>query len=166
MYLDLTDILREPGKALERPIDLPPTTLDDVEFVEPLQGFVRVENARQNIVVSGKVTTSIKLQCARCLGSYAQPLDLDLEANAPLGFFRAVAGLEVDEDGDADDELAALFDANSVAVLELIRQAAVLQSPIKPLCAEDCPGLPEAAIYTATPADERWAALEDLSSQN
>jgi uncharacterized protein len=166
MYLDLTDILREPGKALERRIDLPPMTLDDVEFVEPLQGFVRAENARQNIVVSGKVTTSIKLQCARCLGLYAQPLELDLEANAPLSFFRAVASVEIDEDDDADDELAALFDANSVAVLELIRQAAVLQSPIKPLCSEDCPGLPEAVIYTATPADERWAALEDLSGQN
>jgi len=165
MYLDLTDILREPGRALERRIDLPPVTLEDVEFVEPLHGSVRAENARQNIVVSGKVTTAITLQCARCLGSYAQPLDLDLEANAPLSFFRAGGG-EVDEDSQADDELAALFDANTVAVLELIRQAAVLQSPMKPLCSEDCPGLPEAAAYIAPAVDERWAALEGLSGQN
>ncbi|HVF10081.1 MAG TPA: DUF177 domain-containing protein [Abditibacteriaceae bacterium] len=166
MYLDLTDVLRDPGNVVERPIDLPPRTLDDVEFVQPVRGFVRAENARHNVVVSGKVSTAIVLPCARCLKSYTQPLDLDLEANAPLSFFRAHVTGEVDEDTDPDDEFAALFDVHTVDVLELIRQAAVLQSPIKPLCAEDCPGLPEAATYTDAPADERWKALQDLSQQN
>ena len=166
MYLDLTDVLRESGNAVERPINLPPATLDDVEFVKPVQGFVRAENARQNVVVSGKVSTAIMLQCARCLGSYAQPLDLDLEANAPLSFFRAHVTGEIDQDSDPDDEFAALFDVHTVDMLELIRQAAVSQSPIKPLCSEDCPGLPEAETYTSTPTDERWSALQDLSQQN
>lgn len=158
MYLDLMDVLRAPGNAVEKPIELPPTTLDDVQIVEPIRGVVRAVNARQTIVVSGRATTAVNLQCARCLQPYAQPLDLELEAVAPLNFFQArLAGVS-DEESEADDELAAIFDAHMVDVLELIRQAIVLQSPMKPLCRPDCPGLPEAANYLET-RDERWGAL-------
>jgi uncharacterized protein len=160
MYVDLTDVLRSPGNRIEKPIEIAPTTLDDVEVVEPVQGVVRVENARQSIVVGGQAKTAITLQCARCLRDYAQPLDLELEADAPLRFLRPDPEAGDDEDEEADDELAALFDGHMLNVSELVRQAAVLQSPIKPLCSDDCPGLPEAANYTQT-SDERWSSLQD-----
>ena len=60
---------------------------------------------------------------------------------------------------EVDDELAALFDAHTMDVLELIRQAIVLQTPIAPRCSDECPGLPEAANYHEE-RDERWGALE------
>jgi uncharacterized protein len=161
MYVDLTDVLRSPGNRIEKPIKIAPTTLDDVEIVEPVEGLVRVENARQSIVVGGNATTAITLQCARCLEPYAQELDLELEADAPLSFLRPdpEAG-QADEEDEADDDLAALFDGHMLNVSELVRQAAVLQSPIKPLCSPDCPGLPEAANYVAG-RDERWSSLQD-----
>ncbi len=158
MYLDLMDVLRAPGNSVEKAIHIAPTTLDDVEIVEPVRGFVRATNARQNIVVNGHATTAVTLPCARCLRPHLQHLDLDLEAVAPLSFFRERLTGEVDEESEPDDELAALFDAHTLDVLELIRQAVVLQSPIKPLCSPDCPGLPEAANYVEPP-DERWSAL-------
>ena len=152
--------LRTAGKTVEKRIDIAPTTLDDIEIAEPVRGLVQATNARQSIVIGGEATTSVILQCARCLRDFVQPLELELEASAPLHFFAAHSNDEAKEDGEADDEIVALFDATSVDVLELIRQAIVLQSPLQPLCSPDCPGLPEAANYKERFRDRRWSALE------
>ena len=117
MYLDLMDVVRMSGNATQKPIDIAPGKVDDIEIVEPVRGVVRAVNARHNIVVDGQAQTTVTMQCARCLSAYPQPLRLQLEAMAPLSFFRALiagasAAPEPDED-EADDELAALFDANS-----------------------------------------------------
>jgi hypothetical protein len=90
MYVDLTDILRAPGSTSEKPINIAPGMLDDIEVVEPIHGRVRVTNARQNIVVEGSAHGAITMQCARCLESYSQPVELELEANAPLSYFRGL----------------------------------------------------------------------------
>jgi uncharacterized protein len=170
MYLDLLDVMRTPGKTTEKTIDIAPMTLDDIECVEPIRGVVRATNARRNIIVSGHAATAVAMQCSRCLCSYAQPMELDLEAVAPLSFFRAQAGGTGEEtsaeDDVEDDELASLFDAHSVDVLELIRQAIVLQWPSKPLHAPDCPGLPEATKYMNDADDPRWHALNDWKDSN
>jgi uncharacterized protein len=175
MYLDLTDVLRGPGATLEKSLILEPTTLDDLEIVEPVRGSIRVENARRNLVVSGRAQTAITLPCARCLQPSTQPLELEFEAVVPLRLF-GPAGFSTlhsthqhaprdddpsdDEGGEADDELAALFEGHTLDVLELVRQAIELQAPIKPLCRPDCPGLPEAAQYINAGGDERWGKLE------
>jgi len=158
MYLDLMDVLREAGASVEKPIRIEPTTLEDVEIVEPVRGSVRATNARQTIVISGHATTAVILPCARCLRPHPQHFDLELEAVAPLAFFRERLTGHADDESEPDDEIAALFDAHTLDVLELIRQAIVLQSPMQPLCSPDCPGLPEAKNYIET-RDERWGAL-------
>lgn len=169
MYVDLTDVLREPGGTNEKPIEIAPGVLDDIEVAEPITGRVRVTNARQTLVVKGQAEGAVTLQCARCLEPYAQPLELELEASAPLSFFRGLlvnaAPGDDDEEVEPDDELAAIFDANSLDVLELVRQAIVLQSPPKPLCSPDCPGLPEAAQYMSAPDDNRWESLKDWKDE-
>jgi uncharacterized protein len=175
MYVDLMDVLREPGAATKRSIDIAPCTVDDIEIVQPVTGEVQVMNARQSLVVKGHAHATIKLECSRCLREYEQPLDLELEANVPLSFFRAQYGahmtgaktgdVEVDAEEEPDDETVAIFAAHSMDVLELVRQAIVLNSPIQPLCDEHCPGLPEAAQYKET-EDERWNALKQWQSEH
>ena len=177
MYLDLSDALRGPGQTLEKQLEIAPARIDDIEIVEPVNGVIRVENARQNLVVSGRAYTAIRVPCARCLQPTAQPLDLDFEAVAPLRFFN-LAGFgtahtgyhspsphaeeeEEEDTGEPAEELAALFEGHSLDVLELVRQAIELQAPIQPLCSPDCPGLPEAAQYAADGGDERWGALKN-----
>jgi uncharacterized protein len=170
MYVDLTDVLRAPGSTTEKPINIAPGMLDDIEVVEPIYGRVRVTNARQSLVVEGSAQGAVTMQCARCLNSYAQPVELELEANASLSYFRGLLvgaqPSEDDEEDEADDELAAIFDANSLDALELVRQAIVLQTPPKPLCSPDCPGLPEAAKYMSSDtSDARWESLKDWNEQ-
>lgn len=163
MYLDLTDVLRAPGNASEKPLKIEPGSLEGLELAGPVSGTVRATNARQNLVVSGRGEAEVELSCARCLQPYVQPVEFELEASAPLSFFRQLLhGLvPEDEEEEPDDEIAALFDANSLNVLELVRQAIELQLPPKPLCSPDCPGLPEAAKYMSAPEDDRLRALEN-----
>ncbi len=180
MYLDLLDVLRAPGTSVERVIDLEPVVLDDVEFVQPITGRVRAANARRNIVVTGQAQSSVKMQCARCLRDYEQPVELELEADAPLAFFQVQTNSVVatgrpksghasdeieDEEDEIDDETAAIFDAHSVDVLELLRQSAVLNWPIQPLCSQDCPGI-EDRKAEADEGDARWADLQQWAQKN
>lgn len=178
MFLDLIDVLRNPGQRIEKPLEIAPMTLGDIEVVEPVIGTIRVENARRNIVVGGRAKTAISLPCSRCLQPSIQKLKLDFEAVAPVAFFRA-AGFdapenkpvvahapipEEDEEGEPNDELIALFDGHSLDVLELVRQAIELQAPIAPLCSTDCTGLPDTQQYFEAPADNRWGALGDWAA--
>ena len=182
MFVDLTDVLRGPGQRIEKPIDIPPGKLDDIELAEAVVGVIRVQHARQNIVVGGKAKTVMVVPCSRCLQLFNQSLDLEFEAIAPIRFFRA-AGFgssgsgtpyptehlpphpstiegEVESE-EPDDELVAVFEGYSLDALELVRQAIELQAPIQPLCSPDCPGLPEAAEYSVGPEDGRWSALQN-----
>lgn len=172
MYLDLTEILRDPGQVVERRFELPAGDLDEWRLLEPAKGIVRAANARRNIVVSGNAKTTIEQTCGRCLEPFSQTLDLELETAVPLSVFNQAlhnSAVEQDEDtqGDElnDEEIAALFSGHSLDLNELVRQAIVLQAPLAPHCSEDCPGLPEAQNYKMPEDDPRWAALRQLEQQ-
>lgn len=171
MYLDLTDVLRDPGVVVEKKLDIPAGTIDEWELTEPALGFVRASNARRNIVVRGKAVTSVKMECGRCLGEYCQPLEFDLDITVPMSHFNAFLGasaVEADENDDGDeltrDDIDALFQEHALDVSELVRQAIVLAAPIQPLCSESCEGLPEAKGFSDLKSDPRWAALEKLNA--
>ena len=173
MNLDLLEILREPGAHIERPIAIPAGLLkDEWELAQPVTGQLRVTNARQNIVVRGHATTSVVLQCARCLGDFGFPVELDLDVVVPLSTFNSQLGaLRVSDDGVdgmelSPDDIALLFSEHALDVDELVRQAIVLAIPIQPLCKPDCPGLPEASAYVAHEPDPRLSALQNLISPN
>lgn len=168
MFMDLTDVLRGPGQTLEKSIDIAPARIDDLELSAPIRGRLRVENARQSIVVRGSATTEVVLTCARCLQPTGVALNLEMEAIAPLSFFGQLAHtpVEDDEESEADDEIAALFEGHSLDVLELVRQSIELQTPIQPLCSPDCAGLPEAEKYSSAPDDDRWNALKGWGSKS
>lgn len=173
MYLDLTDILRDPGASVEKSIEIPRGPLDEWMLEEPVTGRVSASNARRNIVVRGHGQTVVTLQCGRCLREYSQPMSFGLDVTVPLATFNNLLGAarvhdEEDDSGDelTQDDIAALFEEHSLNVGELVRQAIVLNAPIQPLCSADCPGLPEAAKYRESGADPRWAALQQFGAES
>ena len=173
MHLDLLEILREPGAHIERDVHIPAGLLkDEWELTEPVTGKMRVSNARQSIIVRGQATTSVELQCARCLGDFSFPVELSLDAVVPLSTFNSHLGaLRVSDDGMdgldlSPDDIALLFQEHTLDVDELVRQAIVLEIPIQPLCKPDCPGLPEAKAYVAPEVDPRLSALKNLVNPN
>jgi uncharacterized metal-binding protein YceD (DUF177 family) len=174
MYLDLTDVLRDSGTSVEKPIEIPTgTVLEEWELTQPATGWVRASNARRSIVVRGEAQTAVKMECARCLREYSQPLEFGLDVTVPISTFNSFLGaaaVEEDENDDGDeltrDDVAALFREHSLDIGELVRQAIVLAAPIQPLCSPDCQGLPEAKEYHDVKGDPRWDALQQLNAQN
>jgi uncharacterized protein len=147
MLLDLTDILRESGSVMTLAFCLETDEVDDVTLVEKVSGELRIQNARRNVIISGEAHTVLQLPCARCLHQFDYPLEMTFEAAAPISMFQ-IPGLPVvptdETDGEEDlldEEIRSLFEAHSLNVSELARQAIVLQTPINPLCSEDCAGL-------------------------
>jgi uncharacterized metal-binding protein YceD (DUF177 family) len=174
MYLDLTDVLRDSGTSVEKPIEIAAgTVLEEWELTQSTTGWVRASNARRSIVVRGAAQTAVKMECARCLREYSQPLEFALDVTVPISTFNSFLGpaaVEEDENDDGDeltrDDIDALFREHSLDVSELVRQAIVLAAPIQPLCSSDCQGLPEAKEYHEVKDDPRWAALQQLNTQN
>lgn len=168
MNLDLTEVLRGPGHAAERKISIPAGTLDEWELTEPVTGVVRAVNARRNIIISGRAATAVEMECSRCLETYSQPLEFELEVTVPLSHFNPLLGAAAVEEDDEEgqeltkEDIEALFQSHDLDIDELVRQAIVLSAPIQPLCADDCAGLPEAASLREGPVDSRWAALQNV----
>jgi uncharacterized protein len=171
MLLDLTDILHESGAVITREFCLETDDVDDVVLAEKVRGELRIQNARRNIILSGKASAAVQLPCARCLKQFDYPLELTFEAAAPISLFQ-IPGLPVvpeeeldDEEDLLDDEIRSLFEGHSLNVSELVRQAIWLQTPINPLCAEDCNGLEEFANSDDN-VDPRLDQLKNWANRN
>lgn len=147
MLLDLSDVLNQNGQAIVRDFRLVDGEVEGVRLAKPVKGEVRIQNARRNLVVSGTAQATVELPCARCLQFFPYSLPLTLETVLPLSLFHMPGQSSVSEPDDAEDEVLAdaemhlLFEEHSFNIAELVRQTIWLQTPINPLCREDCKGI-------------------------
>jgi uncharacterized protein len=122
---------------------------------------VRLESVTEGVYVSGTVHASLAGECARCLDTLSDELDVELSE------LFAYPDTLTDETTDAD-ELPRVVD-ELVDVEQIVRDAVVLALPLAPLCRDDCAGLcPDCGEKWADLApdhghetlDPRWAALK------
>jgi DUF177 domain-containing protein len=109
---------------------------------EEIKGFVegkaKLIHISQGVFVQCKLTTEVKLICSRCLEPFSLPISYTAEEE-----FVPVS----DVSGDlalSSSEQSGKFTIDSKNILdlsELIRQYALLNLPMKPLCRPDCPGI-------------------------
>lgn len=101
---------------------------DDLELRE-FSGSAQIGRTPQGLLVTGKFSSETALECARCLKAFNYPLAWKF---TELYAFdeRSVSdsGLTVPEDAHIDLE-------------PLLREYALLEVPINPLCKPDCKGL-------------------------
>lgn len=133
-------------------------TDEDGLALAEVEGKVKISRTPQGLLVEGDFTGSTQLECVRCLSEYTQPLQW--EFTELYAFTRdniTDSGLLVPEDAHID-------------LQPLVRDFALLEIPIKPLCREDCQGLcPECGQnlnekdcgHRPEP-DSPFAALKDL----
>lgn len=99
--------------------------LETVDIGPALEADLLVENASGTVVVRGTTQTDLGLTCHRCLTAWVEPLS--------VGFAEAL-GVEGDEDGYP-------FQSDHVDVEQMLRDALLLNIPLRPLCRDDCLGL-------------------------
>jgi len=103
-----------------------------------VKGSAKLLRTNRSILVTGKMTTSIKTICSRCLVSIECPLVLDIEEE----FYPITDVNSGIPTGIADEPDDFIIDDHLILDIgEAVRQYALLAIPMKPLCNIDCPGL-------------------------
>ena len=119
----------EVGYSHEIPFDLEKAVLgDDLELVN-FEGLVKIDRTPQGLVVQGNFLGDTTLECVRCLKEFDYRLQWELTE------LYAFSKKTVSESGLILPESAQL------ELAPILREYALLELPIKPLCKPDCLGL-------------------------
>jgi uncharacterized protein len=127
----------------EEPLEWYPTLLALQEageclFLAPLRIHLIIAREFDHIRVNGRVETSLRLDCARCLAEFR------LNINSPFTiFYMRAAGLPQDEDVELaeNDLISSTYEGDEIDFSSEIAEQVILEIPFKPLCREDCRGL-------------------------
>ncbi len=148
------------------------TSAEDLElniegagFPEPIEGQLQLNRSGDEIIVDGRVSTMVELECSRCLEVFDEAI------NARMRF--VIQMLETVDPQDSNDEDFIILPktVSEYDISERVREALILEMPLKPLCSENCQGLcPMCGVNlnegecdcTPDKTDERWDALKQL----
>jgi uncharacterized protein len=147
LRFDLSEILRTPGMRQVYTVSEPPYVDEDVEFVSPISGRITVTNTGTVLLIRGNIHTAVLLECSRCLSPVRAPIDAEVEEEFDL---------RIAEDARHHDKVIEILEDEAEPVFEdrvlkldvLIRQAALLNAPLQPLCRPDCPGIAVKGVHT------------------
>lgn len=110
----------------------------DLGAVSPIRGTLRLMRTSAGILVTGELSLAVRLECGRCLEpfTYEQQLVLNEEF---LPTVDVDSGTPLEE--PVDSEAFTIRPDHVLDLTEAIRQLAILETPIKPVCRDDCAGL-------------------------
>ena len=127
------------------------------ELVQPAGNAeydLTVERQNETLLLTGSLHLDLRCECSRCLKPYAAEVELD-----PWEVIVPLAGEE-----------AAEVDGDFVDLTPYLREDIFLAFPQRPLCKEDCAGLPGAgqdanskgSLSLDNESSARWAELNKL----
>lgn len=134
----------------------------------PIQGKVQLLRTNRSILVSGKLETTDRVVCSRCLEEFNYPLTLDIEEEYFLTR-DAASGLPLPP--PTEDSVFVIDENYLLDLSEAMRQYMLLVLPMKPICQQDCAGLCpycgrnlnyEPCDCTPIRPDSPWAQLQGL----
>lgn len=110
----------------------------DFDFESPLQSEVNIKKAGRSVLITGKVQTTLRLQCVRCLKEFSYPLSSIFELN--LHPLKEAPSEEEIELGSEEME-SSFFKGEEIHLSEVACEQIFLEIPYQPICREDCKGL-------------------------
>ena len=133
MLIDISDILKESGlsKVIELDTSVTACGVQDTEceFGEPLTVSVELTNIKGLIRVKGRIAAVYKTYCARCLKPLQQTIEKGIEEEAvPIGLLN-------------DEEEYYSYSGKELDLGLIVRDAILLDIPIRHLCNSDCKAL-------------------------
>ena len=166
MYFNVSQLLREPpGSSRAYTED---DTFQLLEGTPPSQvrGEVRLVRTDQGVWVNSSLDSIVVCTCSRCLSPYRQPIQMtiDEEFYSSVGVNSGSGALA----SVGSDDCLTIDRHNILDLTETIRQCAIVNLPLKPLCKEECAGicpncgvsLNEGACQCVYPSeDPRWNPL-------
>ena len=134
-------------------------SIPGLETATPVQGWLRLRLDGPLLQVEGAASTSVALQCDRCLQTYLQPLSV--EAAERLGLGTSSEDLDAALAFDAEGISEQLDPQGSFDPAQWIYEQLNLQLPLVNRCGRQCPG-PASWGHSEPLDDPRWAALKGL----
>jgi uncharacterized protein len=112
-------------------------SLEEVSAGSPVKGTLQVNKSDREVIVIGKVTSVLDLQCSRCLKGFRRPLDIPVNV-----VYHPVEEIAEERHGLKDDEMdMGFYRGEEIDLQELVREQVLLNMQMKPLCDEDCKGI-------------------------
>jgi uncharacterized protein len=134
--------------------------LDQDIMARDVRADVRLTRINGGVLASGTAQGVAMIECVRCLDVYEQVFEAEFDQEyRPTIDVRS--GLAVEQPG-LEEEIGAIDDLHQLDLTEPIRQVGIVALPIKPVCRDDCPGLPEQADQAVEGGDVRFEALVRL----
>ncbi len=90
---------------------------------------------KEGYVVSLNINSDIKVECSRCL----EPFNMDLTGSNSILFSKKLGKNKELKEKDLYTEY--LKDEEHFDINELVREEIIVQTPMKPLCDENCKGI-------------------------
>ena len=119
----------------------------DKQALISVKGKVVLIRTGRGFLVQGKLTGELELVCSRCLKNFLYPMSFAIEEEVlPVTTVNNGLAFPMPENPDGF-----IIDRdNMLDIGELIRQYALLNLPMKPLCQPDCAGIKEISSYGST----------------
>lgn len=117
------------GTSRDVELDYPKIRISEDMTLEPLFGSFRATRISEGIYLNGRLQSRIVTQCVRCLEDAVVPLNIDIDE---LFYYPPEA---------APAESYVVGENGFIDLAPLVRELAVLDMPIRPLCRPDCQGL-------------------------
>ena len=160
--IDVRDLIGRPGATKEHHLEgqVPDlgTELARVRDDVPVSADLLLESIVEGVLVSGELTGTLRLRCARCLTEFDRPFAVEVHE---------LFVSEPDEEG----EEYRIDPEGSIAPDQMVRDSIGVELPFSPLCRPDCLGLcpvcggdrNQGACPGHEESDPRWAALDQLA---
>lgn len=168
MRLELENLGKDPSFEHSYAPDELPLDEQDLRLAEPAGVKGRIRRQGDEVQVSGTLTTTVETPCARCL----KPVLIPIKAEFFERFIRAVSWRGEEQHELASEDLnLSVFDGETIALDELVREEIELAIPGQVFCREDCKGLcPVCGIdwnlktceCGTQEIDSRWEKLKGL----
>ncbi len=145
--------------------------LDDGQRVRDISGHIRLTRTQNGVLADVDPHGNLEVECGRCLDRMVQPLDFPFSEE----FYQTVVvntGARLPKPEDPD--VFFIDEAHRLDLEEPMREYALLNIPMLPLCREDCKGLcPQCGANLnegpcdcdTDEVDDRLAALKRLLEQ-
>ena len=148
LLLDITELVRSVGMHYVHTFALPSGYEPDIAAAEPIAGKLTLTNTGAALILRGKATTHLSIQCGRCLEPRLEPVEAELEESFDL--IAGAPGRHADEVVAVDEENpeAPVIESNILNLGELLRQNLIVAAPLGSTCPDDCPNLVKVAKWS------------------
>ena len=124
---------------------------DELKLASQIEGRLRLSRTNRGLLIDADITTSLAMECARCLRDITVPIAVEVQAEALPSIDIHSGQPVVATQQDLDDDVIRLTGHHELDLEPPIREAIILAEPIAPLDREDCPGL---CVVCGLPLDE------------